>query len=131
MITIGGLSGVVGDPDIFWVTGEFMKPKFVMEYKTPWVLSVTGSIIPEYKNNSAEVVKAIQQLYGYLTFNDLRHGALSTYNVTCFFRQTYPSNGKEPPKLFGAYIKILRLADVDGSHQHPRRVPAAALVATL
>uniref|UniRef100_M4BRP8 Uncharacterized protein n=1 Tax=Hyaloperonospora arabidopsidis (strain Emoy2) TaxID=559515 RepID=M4BRP8_HYAAE len=74
---ISGNKHVVGDPDRVWITEntpELCKPKFVVEFKTPWVFPFEDLLThwDQHKNNDGDkVVRAIAQLYGYMTFNHL------------------------------------------------------------
>ena len=74
---ISGNKHVVGDPDRVWITEntpELCKPKFVVEFKTPWAFPFEDLLThwDQHKNNDGDkVVRAIAQLYGYMTFNHL------------------------------------------------------------
>uniref|UniRef100_M4BRP7 Protein kinase domain-containing protein n=1 Tax=Hyaloperonospora arabidopsidis (strain Emoy2) TaxID=559515 RepID=M4BRP7_HYAAE len=67
---ISGNKHVVGDPDRVWITEntpELCKPKFVVEFKTPWVFPFEDLLThwDQHKNNDGDkVVRAIAQLYG-------------------------------------------------------------------
>ncbi|KAF3284288.1 hypothetical protein TWF970_011508 [Orbilia oligospora] len=88
----------IGDPDrVFFTfndetTRDRSRAKFLMEYKTPWALRMPTNIITYFNrkrgDQSDKVVKAISQLYGYMTFNNLMHGGLCNYEVLYLLRRT-------------------------------------------
>ncbi|KAK6354734.1 hypothetical protein TWF696_003871 [Orbilia brochopaga] len=67
------------------------KTRLVIEFKTPWALDLPDDLAKEYNDNKADpdhkVVKAVHQLYGYMTWNDVQMGVLSTYTSTFFFEK--------------------------------------------
>ncbi|KAJ6258811.1 hypothetical protein Dda_6865 [Drechslerella dactyloides] len=66
-----------------------VKARLVVEYKTPWTLPLPDDIITTFNEHShGEVVKAVQQLYGYMHWNDVEIGVLSNHDSTFFFQRT-------------------------------------------
>ncbi|KAK6508596.1 hypothetical protein TWF506_010680 [Arthrobotrys conoides] len=86
----------IGDPDrVFYVFNDQVtksRAKFLMEWKTPWALKTPTNIITHFnrqrENRNDKIVKAISQLYGYMTFNNLIHGGLCNYEALYLLRRT-------------------------------------------
>ncbi|KAF3194756.1 hypothetical protein TWF225_005376 [Orbilia oligospora] len=88
----------IGDPDrVFFtyndqITKDRSRAKFLMEYKTPWALRMPTNVITHFNSERGDqknkVVKAISQLYGYMTFNNLVHGGLCNYEALYLLRRT-------------------------------------------
>ncbi|KAK6342310.1 hypothetical protein TWF718_007713 [Orbilia javanica] len=87
----------IGDPDrVFYELTDNetqrSKAKFLMEWKTPWALETQEDIIEHFNSHRGDatdkVVKAISQLYGYMTFNNLINGGLSNYDTLYLLRRT-------------------------------------------
>ncbi|KAK6343548.1 hypothetical protein TWF730_011138 [Orbilia blumenaviensis] len=87
----------IGDPDR--VLCEFIdngaarsNAKFIMEWKTPWALTVPPDMVEHFNRNRGnpgdKVVKAVSQLYGYMTFNNLLNGGLCNYEVLYLLQRT-------------------------------------------
>ncbi|KAF3923420.1 hypothetical protein ABW21_db0206503 [Orbilia brochopaga] len=106
----------IGNPDcIFFVreppvrspncpTDDAMqKARLVMEFKTPWALELPKDLIKAYnqhKNNRKhKVTKAVHQLYGYMSWNDVRFGVLSNYTST-FFLERHEESGVRVSREF-------------------------------
>ncbi|EPS42206.1 hypothetical protein H072_3921 [Dactylellina haptotyla CBS 200.50] len=88
----------IGDPDRIFYRGKAGNPEgeswvrradvprpkslIAIEWKTPWALKapddLAGAYNRERHNEKNKVVKAIHQLYGYMTFNNLTFGILPT-----------------------------------------------------
>jgi len=85
-------SEICGDPDIsFLVIDEKpSKPLLVCEWKTPWAVAL-DDIMKSYRQ-SVNVQNAVNQLYGYMTFNYTRYGILSNWTHTWFFRRGRPND---------------------------------------
>ncbi|KAK6333297.1 hypothetical protein TWF718_011116 [Orbilia javanica] len=84
----------IGDPDrVFFIKGGNKPPKaeFMVEWKTPWGLRMTGDLVEEFNNNrdtpGNKLVKAISQIYGYISFNNLQFGALCNYEALYLLRR--------------------------------------------
>ncbi|KAI3639240.1 hypothetical protein MIR68_002770 [Amoeboaphelidium protococcarum] len=100
---------VMADPDRIWISDQEQKclAKLTIELKTPWSFESLDELIPMYEQeyikleakkvesyHSAENIKrgktirAVEQIYGYMTLNCHRYGVLTTFNETVFFRKT-------------------------------------------
>uniref|UniRef100_A0AAV1T2X3 Uncharacterized protein n=1 Tax=Peronospora matthiolae TaxID=2874970 RepID=A0AAV1T2X3_9STRA len=91
-------------------------PKFVVEFKTPWAFRFEDLLThwDQHKNNDGDkVVKAISELYGYMTFNVLRYGALTTSTKTLFFKRIYKQAGS-----------VLLEVDEDWLYVSPSAIPS-------
>jgi len=87
-----GIPQICGDPDFSFlpVKDNPSKPLLVCEWKTPWAIAL-DEIMESYRN-SDKVQNAINQLYGYMTFNYTRYGVLSNWAHTWFFRRGRPND---------------------------------------
>lgn len=137
--TIGGNKEVVGDPDfIYRPAHRSSKAKVVIEVKTSWAFPMRQPIIEAYGKaktmRSSKVTKAVQQIYGYMTFNHLRFGVLTTYEKTWFLRRTHEDTGgvlevsdvfprTDTPSLLAGYLTLLREADTNWLHVSPTSSP--------
>ncbi|KAK6341188.1 hypothetical protein TWF696_008275 [Orbilia brochopaga] len=67
------------------------KARLVVEFKTPWTLELPDDLAEVYnkckKNPDHKITRTIQQIYGYMCWNDVRVGVLSTYTSTFFFQR--------------------------------------------
>ncbi|KAK6517437.1 hypothetical protein TWF281_004094 [Arthrobotrys megalospora] len=87
----------LGNPDRVFVVKdtptERGKGKLVFEWKTPWALATPDNLIEEFNsgrlNNErpSKLVKAVSQLYGYMTYNNLGFGALCNYESLYLFKR--------------------------------------------
>lgn len=100
--------------------------KVVVEFKTPWAFKIRN-LVEEYGRKqdkpTAKVVKLIQQVYGYMTFNHQRYGVVSTYDQTWYFRRMDSTTGgileitdpikrdSQNPYLLESLLTLLHLAD--------------------
>ena len=63
-----------------------------MEYKTDWVADLQdlpaflATVKSQCTTNQKQSIKALEQLYGYMTFNANRYGILSNWTQTWFLR---------------------------------------------
>ncbi|KAJ3146626.1 hypothetical protein HDU89_006097 [Geranomyces variabilis] len=94
-----GNKDVVGQPDFLYKSGSSTKPKIVVEVKTDWAFSQLGSIVAEWpaaqRNPKSKLARVIHQVYGHMTFNDLRYGVLTNYEKTWFLRRiNVPQGGR-------------------------------------
>ncbi|KAK6530900.1 hypothetical protein TWF281_007733 [Arthrobotrys megalospora] len=80
----------LGDPNRAFATSDD-QAKFVIEWKTPWVLTTPTDIIKEFNETrddpESKIAKAVSQIYGYMVFNNLRFGALCNYETLYLFRR--------------------------------------------
>jgi hypothetical protein len=93
------------------VTGQTMEIlRAVIELKTPWSFPPVpnGDLAAAYRdalsaksnNDATEIECAICQLWGYMTVNQLKYGALSTYDKTYFFCRQQHSESDSAETLF-------------------------------
>ncbi|KAI8995783.1 hypothetical protein BC832DRAFT_568499 [Gaertneriomyces semiglobifer] len=135
-VTYSGLAHVVGNPDRVWTPLGFEKPILAIEDKTHWALDVgsaeeTDRALAAFFQNrdSGEKMdskflkfgKAVEQIYGYMTFNFLRFGILSTYQQTWVFERVLEPGGQggvlqmagpfsPGPELVEVYLTMVLLA---------------------
>lgn len=91
----------IGNPDrvlTFLERGDahenFTRSRLVVEEKTPWALPLEGiDLVTEVNNNRHDphnkFLKAVHQLYGYMSMNFLKYGILTTVNSTRLFRRVH------------------------------------------
>ncbi|KAK6529690.1 hypothetical protein TWF281_008853 [Arthrobotrys megalospora] len=92
----------IGDPDRVLSflrpgppeTEDLYKPRVVIEEKTPWALPMKHvDLVSEVNRNRSDAnspyVKAVHQLYGYMSMNLLKYGILTTIESTRVFRRVY------------------------------------------
>ncbi|KAJ3157561.1 hypothetical protein HDU86_003213 [Geranomyces michiganensis] len=134
-----GNQHVVGHPDIVYRSGQSTKAKVVIEVKTDWAFPQRNPILADWpaarSQSTSKLTRAIQQLYGYMTFNHLRYGVLTTYNQTWFFRRVdVPVGGglevtdavphTNAEALVTAYVTVALLAESSWFYASPTTSPA-------
>ncbi|KAK6499346.1 hypothetical protein TWF506_003975 [Arthrobotrys conoides] len=91
----------IGDPDRLFIVGDRADitntPRLVVKYETPWDLDTpddlarffneTISTIGYEETRGNKLVGAVAWLYGYMTFNNLKFGILSTYEKVFLFQR--------------------------------------------
>ncbi|EGX53882.1 hypothetical protein AOL_s00004g541 [Orbilia oligospora ATCC 24927] len=92
-----GVGCDLGDADRVFVIQpnprERGKGKFVLEWEAPWALDTPDNLIEEFNSGRlsngrpTKLVKAVSQLYGYMTFNNMRIGALCNYESLYLFQR--------------------------------------------
>ncbi|KAJ6261419.1 hypothetical protein Dda_4089 [Drechslerella dactyloides] len=106
------------------------KACLVAEYKTPWALDLPDDLAKAYNvnngNNDDNIVKAIHQLYGYMSWNDVNVGILSTYTSTfCFQRdedfrlrvsRKFKNSERGWDSVIPALIFVCHVAITEGYH---------------
>ncbi|KAI3634555.1 hypothetical protein MIR68_007466 [Amoeboaphelidium protococcarum] len=100
-------SSVLGDPDRIWLTDvDKTLSKLTVEIKTPWAIDSLVDLILSYnqqyvdfetkkqmstdaadKVHKGKIIRAVEQVYVYMTLNRHRYGVLTTFNETVFFRK--------------------------------------------
>ncbi|KAI9002821.1 hypothetical protein BC832DRAFT_108620 [Gaertneriomyces semiglobifer] len=137
---IAGNREIVADPDFIYVSVPSTKAKIVGEVKTPWAFDVVD-ILQEWTLNGndvkSKVFRAISQLYGYMTFNQLRYGILTTYNSTWVFRRSSSAQGgvlevserftpvsQNGRPLLEALFTVITLAEENWFYASPTHSPA-------
>ncbi|KAI8816557.1 uncharacterized protein EV422DRAFT_289204 [Fimicolochytrium jonesii] len=124
IVDITGNNSVVSDPDrILEQNGG--KPILTIEFKTPWAFPKQNDIVTAYRNShpKSKVRRAIDQIYGYMTFNHHRFGVLTTYEETYFLQRKgsqlggqlqivgpFGYNKSTPFTVMEAYVTLLLLA---------------------
>ncbi|KAF3204630.1 hypothetical protein TWF106_001512 [Orbilia oligospora] len=78
------------------VKNNIYSPRVVFEEKTPWALPLRGiDIVREVNrnrhNNENRYLRAVHQLYGYMTFNHLKYGILTSVESTRILRRVHDS----------------------------------------
>ncbi|KAF8648911.1 hypothetical protein AX16_006133 [Volvariella volvacea WC 439] len=113
--------------------------RLVIEVKSKWVLSV-DDLVATYEQNFVEqedesissisVFNQLRQIFGYLSHNHLRFGALTTYDKTWFLCRPPENPGQlrispaiqcdgQQPTLFQCLVHLTRLArDADAGEEH-------------
>ncbi|KAI3629613.1 hypothetical protein MIR68_011048 [Amoeboaphelidium protococcarum] len=140
-------SSVLGDPDRIWLSDEDKTlSKLTVEFKTPWAIESLFDLIPRYnegyvdfetkkqkctdavdKVHKGKIIRAVEQIYVYMTLNRHRYGVLTTFNETVFFRKVEDPDQEErsvlecspvircsqiqPYTLVGAWIYLLSLIE--------------------
>ncbi|KAJ3144187.1 hypothetical protein HDU89_008922 [Geranomyces variabilis] len=135
----GGNEHVVGAPDFVYHSGGSKRPKIAIEAKTDWAFPQSGSILADWPPGQnyprTKLVRVIQQLYGYMTFNYLRFGILTNYTTTWFLRRVHSRTGgrleisdafpiTQTPKLIHAYVTVAILAEDEWFYASPTTSPA-------
>ncbi|KAI3640171.1 hypothetical protein MIR68_001049 [Amoeboaphelidium protococcarum] len=98
----------MADPDRVWISEQEQNclAKLTIELKTPWSFESLHELIPRYeyeycsfeakKAGSYEsvenikrgkTIRAVKQIYGYMTLNRHRYGVLTIFNDTVFLRK--------------------------------------------
>ncbi len=92
----GGDNQVLFDPDIAWKIkdNENSALGLVIEVKPWWSFDIVDNVVERYKQDTeqsnspdSKLVKALQQIYGYMSYNYMRYGILTTYTCTYFLRR--------------------------------------------
>ncbi|KAI3641993.1 hypothetical protein MP228_011548 [Amoeboaphelidium protococcarum] len=143
-------SSVLGDPDRIWLSDEGKElSKLTVEIKTPWAIDSLVDLIPSYNqqyvdfetkkqkcNDEAEtvhkgkIIRAVEQVYVYMTINRHRYGVLTTFDETIFFRKVEDTDQqgrsvlecspvikcsqRQPYTLVAAWIYLLSLIESSG-----------------
>ncbi|TPX53863.1 hypothetical protein PhCBS80983_g06122 [Powellomyces hirtus] len=137
IVDIGGNKSVVADPDRILIHGE--KPILTMEFKTPWAFPKQRGIVWTYQDSqpTSKVRRAINQIYGYMTFNQHRYGVLTTYEETYFLQRQWSEAGgrlqiagpfsynkRTPFTVLEAYTTLLLLCIDKWFYASPTTSPA-------
>ncbi|KAK6329904.1 hypothetical protein TWF718_003331 [Orbilia javanica] len=130
----------LGDPDRVFVVKdtptERGRGKLVVEWKTPWALTTPNNLVEEFNDERlsdeppTRLVKAVSQLYGYMTYNNLEFGVLCNYESLYLFRRVgdsglevsppfkFSDTGTESPVAALTYI-CHRVVTVGSFHYSP------------
>ena len=87
--------------------------------------------LPEFYKEDAKARMVIQQIYNYLSENQLKYGALSTYDNNWFVKREHkrlyisksPSLDSTRPPILKSYAYLARLAKRDHYSLHPSIIP--------
>ncbi|KAI3640954.1 hypothetical protein MIR68_001832 [Amoeboaphelidium protococcarum] len=102
---------VLGDPDQVWVSDiDKGLPKLTIELKTPWAVRSMVDLVTIYEQEyvdyyrkvserkepskqieKGKTIRAVEQIYAYMTLNRHRYGVLTTLNETVFLRKVEDS----------------------------------------
>ncbi|KAI8588159.1 hypothetical protein BDZ88DRAFT_508288 [Geranomyces variabilis] len=138
-----GNKDVVGQPDFLYKSGSSTKLKIVVEVKTDWAFPQLGSVVAEWpaaqRNPKSKLARVIHQVYGYMTFNNLRYGVLTNYEKTWFLRRiNVPQGGRlevsdpfaysSTSTLFQAWVTITLLAENNWFYSSPTTSPRATIL---
>ncbi|KAK2465075.1 hypothetical protein APHAL10511_002883 [Amanita phalloides] len=133
----GGKIAIVGDPDFSWITRStgWQHPKLIVEYKTWWAANLT--YVAEAFNGtrddtlSKQSLEALQQIYGYMTFNNNKFGILTNWQRALFLCRIETSNRKtlqyylielDRPvcmSMLKAWVGMVLLAEADWFYASP------------
>ncbi|KAF3204855.1 hypothetical protein TWF106_010953 [Orbilia oligospora] len=100
LVILENFFGIIGR---FCYHGERGKGKFVLEWEAPWALATPDNLIEEFNSGRlsngrpTKLVKAVSQLYGYMTFNNMRIGALCNYESLYLFQRVGSSGLQVSP----------------------------------
>ncbi|KAI8995148.1 hypothetical protein BC832DRAFT_568746 [Gaertneriomyces semiglobifer] len=145
IMNIGGNGTVVGDPDRILRHVDEATPLCTVEYKTPWGFKKVNDLATAYQmaRPTSSLRKAVDQTYGYITFNDHRFGVLSTYEHTYILRRKFSDEGgclqvagpisrtqTAPFTLLEAYTSLLLLCMTDGFCISPTSSPYPSVAGT-
>ncbi|KAI9241659.1 MAG: hypothetical protein BYD32DRAFT_405221 [Podila humilis] len=134
---------VIGRPDrvYFRSTKDI---RMLIEIKTIWALSC-GDLVTKYKEDRDLVTRErspesptwrqVHQIFGYLSYNRLRYGILTTYHQTWFMRRDggtlwiSPSirHDNTDPTLLQCYRYLMELTDEDYTSLSPLPSPPQSL----
>jgi hypothetical protein len=113
-----GDNQVLFNPDIVWKIGAELNSNLslVIEVKPWWSFDCIDNIVDQYHEDTdkttkdTKVVKALQQIYGYMSYNYMRYGILTTYKSTYFLRRNGDSTLyiSKPITLDSGNITILQ-----------------------
>lgn len=125
----GGNGSIIGDPDFSWVMGAAQPhPKLVVEYKAWWVADLVDlpAAFTGTRNDllSQQSLDSLEQIYGYMTFNNNRFGILSNWQRAWFLRRAETDHHKtieyfvielsehNPPiSMLKAWVGVVLLAE--------------------
>ncbi|KAF8233400.1 hypothetical protein L208DRAFT_1267056, partial [Tricholoma matsutake] len=134
----GGNSAIVGDPDFSWITssGPQPHPKVIVEYKTWWAADLANLVAPFNCTHgnalSQQSLHALEQTYGYMTFNNNRFGILTNWKHALFLRRAETPDRKtleyylvelnragQPISMLKALVGMVLLAEDDWFYSSP------------
>ncbi|KAF8309787.1 hypothetical protein F5887DRAFT_601096 [Amanita rubescens] len=102
----GGNAAIIGDPDFSWVMdgppgqAAHLHPKLVVEYKTWWSVDlVIENLLGAFDGTRHDTLStgslhALEQTYGYMTFNNNKFGILTNWKRALFLRRAETQDRK-------------------------------------
>ncbi|KAK6520676.1 hypothetical protein TWF506_000925 [Arthrobotrys conoides] len=97
----------LGNPDRVFVVdatpAERGRGRLILEWKTPWDLATPDDLIKQFNSDrlnneeSTKLIKVVSQVYGYMTFNNLKFGALCNYESLYLFQRVSDSGLQVSP----------------------------------
>lgn len=96
-----GRRNVIDDPDHVWVNYGDAMGKITVELKSPWAVVSLDDLRKAYSDEEYveynmdgkgdkgkhKIIRAVKQVYVYMTLNKHRFGAITTFNETVFFKR--------------------------------------------
>ncbi|KAJ3251407.1 hypothetical protein HK103_002420, partial [Boothiomyces macroporosus] len=133
-----GDNQVLFNPDIVWKIGPELNNNLglVIEVKTWWDFDAIDHIVDQYhedvdkkKDQDTKIVKALQQIYGYMSYNYMRYGILTTYKHTYFLRrmgkstlaisEPIPLDGIKDYSILQCWLFVLCKSHQEGFYSSP------------
>lgn len=147
-----GYVGIVGDPDFSWITrgrGRGTRtysqtqshPKLIVEYKTWWAVDLQH-VVAAFNGThmdtlSQQSLHALQQTYGYMTFNNNKFGILTNWQCVLFLRRAETPDRKtleyytmeldgqgQPFSMLKAWVGMVLLAEDNWFYASPTTSPS-------
>ncbi|KAH9978169.1 hypothetical protein BGW80DRAFT_1435771 [Lactifluus volemus] len=123
----GGNAAIVGDPDFSWVTNTQQHPKVIIEYKTWWAANLVH-IVAAFNGTRSDTLSkqslhALQQIYGYMTFNENKFGILTNWQRALFLRRAektleyYLVELDGPISMLKAWVGMYHMLPINSNHQ--------------
>ncbi|KAJ3250173.1 hypothetical protein HK103_003791 [Boothiomyces macroporosus] len=138
-----GDNQVLFNPDIVWKIGPELNNNLglVIEVKTWWDFDAIDHIVDQYhedvdkkKDQDTKIVKALQQIYGYMSYNYMRYGILTTYKHTYFLRRMgkstlaiskpIPLDGIHDYSILQCWLFVLCKSHQEGFYSSPAGHPS-------
>lgn len=134
-----GNIAIIGDPDYSWIMSRAADaqshPKLIVEYKTWWatdlerVVNAFNGICND--TISRQSLDALQQTYGYMTFNNNKFGILTNWQQALFLRRAETPDRKtleyyiienrpgQTISMLKAWVGTVLLAEADWFYASP------------
>ncbi|KAF8334413.1 hypothetical protein F5887DRAFT_1256654 [Amanita rubescens] len=127
----GGNVAIIGDPDFSWVVRVAQPhPKLIVEYKTWWVVDVEH-VVAAFNGSHDDTysLHALEQIYGYMTFNHNKYGILTNWQCALFLQRIdHKTLGyytikldrpDQPMSMLKAWVGMVLLAEDDWFYASP------------
>ncbi|KIL70192.1 hypothetical protein M378DRAFT_7103 [Amanita muscaria Koide BX008] len=145
-----GEVGIVGDPDFSWITSGRgtcthsqtpSHPKLIVEYKTWWAVDLQH-VVAAFNGThmdtlSQQSLHALQQTYGYMSFNNNKFGILTNWQCVLFLRRAETPDRKtleyytmeldgqgQPFSMLKAWVGMVLLAEDNWFYASPTTSPS-------